>query len=232
MLDKRLKILLAIVIVLLLGRGLYVLVMKKGNIIEEPQEQPEEVVVSEPMDVEITDLKGPKQKYTNKTLGFSFEFPDELEYQDYGKSDYTDYYTFSLINNECLKSEDCETLGIYNKWLSYYVNFNYLNDDETCDYRHIDKEIKDLFIIMDELSFTKIKSLEMINNKDFLIKEVLYEQNYESIGTSMVSYICSKDNLFINIGGITDIYEKESEKFNPLYLEFKEVVNSLESLSN
>jgi len=223
MLDKRLKILLAIVIVLLLGRGLYVLVMKEGNIVEESNEQPEEVVVAEPMDIEITDLKGPKQKYTNKTLGFSFEFPDEVEYIGNNKENY-----FSFVNKECLKSEDCGTMGIYNKWLNYNVN---LYNNGLCNQEYIDKQISHDTSTIDDVDIIDIESIKTIENKNFLIKELLYTSNYESPGTFMSSYVCLDNNNYLNIQGFSDVNIKDGGKFDSLHKEFQGIINSLELLS-
>ncbi|MCF6276250.1 MAG: hypothetical protein L3J07_00180 [Candidatus Magasanikbacteria bacterium] len=228
--DKRLKIILTIVIVPFLVWGLFTLLTKQGSKIEETQEQQQEVAIEE-LDIEIIDLEGPKQKYINKTHGFSFEFPDEVEYQDFGKPDYADYYVFNLANKECMQFDECGTMGIYNEWLNYSINIHNLLDSEKCNQEFIDKKISYDTGLIDGEYVQVVESLKTIENENFLIKELLYTSNYESPGTFMSAYICL-DNNYIYLQGVSDINIKEAEKFNPLHKEFEEIINSLELLSN
>ena len=231
MLDKRLKILLAIVIVLLLGRGLYVLVMKEGNIVEESNEQPEEVVVAEPMDIEITDLKGPKQKYTNKTLGFSFEFPDELEHNhEYKNNNLFDYF---INDKECLKNTEADYCDVHPSsfyWFDFSANAD-TNLGGTCNDYLIKNKIEQSLNDENKEFDIILRKDRNFNLKGLNVREVMINADYEGNGTGIYNYFCLNQNTLIMFSTGNGINMDETEKFNPLYQQYQEVLNSLELLS-
>ncbi|MCF6276248.1 MAG: hypothetical protein L3J07_00170 [Candidatus Magasanikbacteria bacterium] len=242
--DKKLKIILTIIIVPFLIWGLFTLLTVQNEEIEEVQEEKQEVVIEE-LDIEIIDLEGPKQKYINKTHGFSFEFPDEMEYipSIYVKDiEFIKNY-FKLEEKKCLKKDKPNVCRIFPNGLSILLevdsyrnnkcNVNLLNKDITFNlnlYSSFDRNVR--------LQVFKTKKIDNIEIKTARVDEFVKRESGIEYGyhTKLKTLFCIDDKIIkftlednyvendVNINGIKN-------KYNLSYEYFQEIVNSLEFLN-
>ncbi|MCF6276249.1 MAG: hypothetical protein L3J07_00175 [Candidatus Magasanikbacteria bacterium] len=255
MLNKKYKILILLSI-LLFSVGLVSFLLTKNNnivntdnVIKELIKQP----LNTELEVKLVDLKGPKQKYINKTYGFSLEFLDEIELfnNNYKINNLKESFTNERTCLKGSKNSNCNILDkIYNFRLFYWIGFDLNMEKELeqiCNNSFIEEK--------NRVYLNEYKNLNQ-NNK-FNFKEIggkINNLNFKGIefnkkiiepvggqpeirvkthrkNSDINIYLCLNKDTLLNFNGNINTYIDDTKRFNILYKQIYEVVNSLELLS-